>query len=53
MATATVTCHTQNCPKADEPVPDVPITWVDDSGTEQPVGGVICGACGQPITDIA
>jgi hypothetical protein len=46
---ATVTCHTPGCPKDDEPVPgcavpDVPADWG--------WAGIICGGCGQPITDI-
>jgi len=45
----TATCHTAQCPKDGQPVegimvPDDPAAW----GWT----GIICGACGQPITDI-
>jgi hypothetical protein len=50
---ATATCRHDGCPKNGEAVPDVPTTWVDDEGNEQPIGAVICGACGTEITDIA
>lgn len=49
---AVVTCHTQNCAKEGQPVPGVPTTWEDENGQAQPVGSIICGACGQEITDI-
>lgn len=46
---ATATCHTPGCPKEDEAVsgilvPDVPADWG--------WGGISCGVCGQPITDV-
>lgn len=50
---ATVTCHTPGCPKDGEPVPDVVTTYVDDeTGETREVDSVICGACGQPITEV-
>lgn len=47
---ASAICHTPGCPKDDEhvsgcAVPDVPAEWG--------WAGITCGACGQPITDIA
>ena len=49
---ATVTCHTHGCAKENEAVPDVPVTVTGEDGNETPEDAVICGVCGQPITDI-
>lgn len=49
---AIVTCHTQGCGNADEPI-DVPRPT--DPETGETVSGewdIECGVCNQPITDI-
>ncbi len=48
----TVTCHTAGCTNADVPL-DAVVTWKDDDGVEHVVDEIICGVCGQPITDVA
>ena len=48
---ATATCHTEGCPNAGHPI-EIELTFIDFDGNEQSVGGVTCGPCGQPITDI-
>jgi hypothetical protein len=49
---STVTCHTDGCPNADIPI-TIDLTHTDpDTGAFETVGSVICGPCGQPITDI-
>lgn len=49
---ATVTCHTEDCGNADQSIDVGPLTYEDEEGTTQEVGAVICGVCGQSITDI-
>lgn len=52
MATATATCHTEDCANADMPL-EVTVSFPDmDTGEETFVGSVGCGVCGQPITDV-
>lgn len=47
-----VTCHTEGCRSAGKPVP-MTLTYRDpDTDEIRTVDGVICGACGQQITDI-
>ena len=48
---ATVTCRTEGCTNRDQPI-DLELTFELD-GQVQTVEAVVCGACGQPITDIA
>lgn len=48
---ATVTCHTPDCLNADVPI-EIDLTFVDDDGVEQTIATVVCGVCGQQITDI-
>lgn len=48
----TVTCHTEGCANAGIPL-DVSLSWTDDAGDAHTVTEVICGPCGNPITDIA
>lgn len=47
-----VTCHTPECGNAEQPI-DLDLAVYDDQnravGT---VDGVVCGVCGQPITDV-
>lgn len=52
METATVTCHTSGCAVAGVAVEGVPITADSPEGENVRVGIVICGVCGQEITDI-
>jgi len=50
---ATVTCHTEGCSNADQPI-DLELTFTDpDTGETRRVDAVACGVCGQPITDVA
>ena len=46
------TCHTEGCPNRDVPL-QMQLTFVDDvTGETYAVAAVVCGPCGQPITDI-
>jgi hypothetical protein len=45
METFTATCHTDGCPNA-----DIPIELAFDP-TGPPLSSVVCGVCGQVITD--
>lgn len=46
------TCHTDGCPNAEITI-DVETTYTDpDTGETMTVEGVICGVCGNPITDL-
>lgn len=47
-----VTCHTPGCLNAETPI-DMQLILTDEDGAEHVVGSVYCGACGEPITDIA
>ena len=47
---ATVTCHTEGCENAGQPI-DLDLTYTDDEGNTQTMGAS-CGPCGQPITDV-
>ena len=50
---ALVTCRTPGCINVDRPI-ELAVTFVDEeSGETRDVDAVICGACGQPITDIS
>lgn len=50
--TSTVTCHTPGCTNADEPL-ELYLSWEDDeTGDEQWVSAVMCGVCGNEITDV-
>jgi hypothetical protein len=51
METATVTCTTSDCPKSGVPIENVPVGMDEEGGTHW-VDAVICGVCGQPITDV-
>lgn len=46
-----VICHTEGCGNEGVPI-ELATTWTDEEGGVHDVGAVICGACGQPITDI-
>jgi len=49
---ALATCHTDGCVNNGIPL-DVITSFTDpDTGETVTVGGVVCGPCGQPITDI-
>lgn len=49
---ATVTCRTEGCGNANIPL-DLPLIWEDpDTGESMPLDAVMCGVCGQEITDI-
>jgi len=39
--------------KENEPVSGMVLTYEDDDGQTQTVDAVICGACGENITDIS
>lgn len=46
------TCHTEGCGNAGIPI-EVELTATDPvTGETYTVGSVVCGACGQQITDI-
>jgi hypothetical protein len=45
------TCHTEGCGNAGEAIDVGELTWTDEDGTEY-TSAVICGVCGQPITDV-
>jgi hypothetical protein len=47
----TVTCHTPDCGNADQPI-DVDLTFTDPDGETHTVDAVVCGVCGNPITDL-
>lgn len=46
----TATCRTDGCDNGGIPL-DVVTSWDDDEGTHY-VGAVVCGVCGQQITDL-
>lgn len=46
-----VTCHTDGCPNAGIPL-DVQLSWTDDDGETHETTDIVCGPCGNPITDI-
>jgi hypothetical protein len=48
---AQVTCHTEGCDNAGIPL-EVTLTYTDETGEVQTVAGVVCGVCGNPITDV-
>lgn len=51
---STVTCRTEGCGNADIPLEmDLRILDVAGQPTGEMIENVICGACGEPITDIA
>jgi hypothetical protein len=47
-----VTCHTENCGNAEIAIDIGDLTYRDDEGRIQQITTVVCGVCGQPITDI-
>ena len=50
MATVTATCHTDGCGNNGEPITfDEPL---DENGQLISLLNVVCGPCGQPITDV-
>jgi hypothetical protein len=54
-AVSTVTCHTDGCENDGVPIEmDLTVEWVDEWGETHTstVTSVVCGPCGQPITDI-
>lgn len=46
----TVTCQTDGCANAGIPV-DLNLSWEDD-GTTYTADQVVCGVCGEQITDV-
>lgn len=48
---AILTCHTPGCANVDKPL-ELEITHLDDAGNQVEVDTVLCGPCGQSITDI-
>lgn len=50
--TSSATCHTDGCANADIPL-DLYLSWEDDdTGQTEYVSAVMCGVCGQEITDV-
>lgn len=50
---AIVTCRTEGCENADVGIDVGDLTSVNpDTGETETVDSVVCGPCGQPITDI-
>ena len=47
----TATCHTEGCGNEGIGL-DVTTEWTDDDGATQTVSLVVCGVCGQEITDL-
>jgi hypothetical protein len=56
VSTNTVTCHTDGCDNNGVPI-EMTLSWtetdIDGQLVQHTVSGVVCGVCGQPITDIA
>jgi hypothetical protein len=50
MSLTVVTCRTEGCSNADQPV-ELDLTWTDEDGVEHQVDAVHCGVCGQPIDE--
>jgi hypothetical protein len=53
---STVTCHTEGCINDGLPIEmELTYQYEDENGNTQTgtVGTVVCGPCGQPITDIS
>lgn len=48
---STVTCHTEGCGNAEQPI-EIELTYRDDNNVVVQVTHVVCGVCGNPITDI-
>lgn len=44
-----VTCHTPGCGNAEQPID---LTFPDVDGHPLVLDAVLCGPCGQPITDV-
>lgn len=49
--TVTVTCHTAGCGNEGHSIVMPAGIWMD--GEWQPTEAYVCGACGQPIEDVA
>jgi hypothetical protein len=47
----TVTCHTEGCENVDLPIEVPPLTFHDPDTGEYVAATVVCGVCGNPITD--
>lgn len=48
---ATLVCHTDGCPNAGIPI-QYDATFTDDDGETRNVDLIVCGPCGQEITDV-
>lgn len=49
---ATVTCHTEGCSNAEQPI-ELALEYEDEeTGETRTVEGVYCGVCSQAITDV-
>jgi hypothetical protein len=48
---ATATCHAEGCSNAGQPL-EVTTSFEDVDGNEAFVSSVVCGACGNEITDV-
>lgn len=48
---ATVTCHTAGCGNQDMAL-ELDLTFTDDDGQPAMIEWVVCGVCGQQITDV-
>lgn len=48
---ATVTCHTADCPNEDIRI-EFPHPVDEDTGQPRDPWNIVCGVCGNPITDI-
>lgn len=46
----TVTCHTRGCGNARIPI-ETTTSW-EEGGETYYVSSVVCGVCGEPITDV-
>lgn len=49
---STVICHTKDCENEGVPI-ELELGYTDDDGAVHETATVICGPCGNPITDIA
>ena len=48
---ALVTCRTSGCASEGKEI-DAVTEWTDEEGPTHPVDQVVCGACGQEITEV-
>lgn len=50
---ARATCRTEGCGNAGIAIEVGDVTYTDEETGEERTSGVVCGVCGQPITDLS